>query len=219
MKRREFTTHLALAGAGLGASFACGTARAQAAPVEGQNFVRLSTPAPVTVPADKKFDVVEFFWYGCPHCNSLEPLLDRWVPRLPAEVSFRKVHVAFGAIHQLHQRMYYTLDEMGALPTMHRRIFAAMHQQGRRLATEAEITAFVKENGIDGARFGEVFKSFGVNTKGMRAKQLTEAYKIDGVPSLGIHGRFYTAASLPGNGTHERMLATADALIQRLRQG
>ena len=94
-----------------------------------------------------------------------------------------------------------------------------MHQQGRRLATEAEITAFVKESGVDTARFGEVFKSFGVNTKGMRAKQLTEAYKIDGVPSLGIHGRFYTAASLPGLGTHERMLATAEALIQRLRQG
>jgi thiol:disulfide interchange protein DsbA len=219
MKRREFTTHLALAGIGLGATATMAPAQAQGGPVEGQHFVRLATPAPVTVPADKKIDVVEFFWYGCPHCNALEPLLDRWAPRLPADVSFRKVHVGFGAIHQVHQRMYYALEELGALPTMHKRIFAAMHQQGRRLANEAEIVAFVKESGIDSAKFAETYKSFGVNTKAMRAKQLSEAYKIDGVPSLGIHGRFYTAASLPGNGSHERMLATADALIQRVRQG
>jgi thiol:disulfide interchange protein DsbA len=219
MKRRDFTAQLTLAGIGLGATAAVAPAPAQGGPVEGQHFVRLATPAPVTVPADKNIDVVEFFWYGCPHCNALEPLLDRWAPRLPADVSFRKVHVGFGAIHQVHQKMFYALEEMGALATLHRRIFAAMHQQGRRLASEAEIVAFVKESGVDGTKFAEVFKSFGVNTKAMRAKQLSEAYKIDGVPSLGIHGRFYTAASLPGNGSHERMLATADALIQRVRQG
>ena len=215
MNRREFTNCLAASGLGLAALDA---AWAQGAPVEGQQYVRLASPAPVTLPSpDKKVDVVEFFWYGCPHCNAFEPLLEAWTRRLPADVSFRRVHVGFGPIHQVHQRMFYALEEIGALPAMHKKVFAAMHLQGRRLTTESDIVAFMKDNGIDAAKFLESFKSFGVNTKATRAKQLTDAYKIDGVPALGIQGRYYTSASLTGS--HERTLQVADFLIQRARQG
>jgi thiol:disulfide interchange protein DsbA len=213
MNRREFSRCLTGGGLGLAATSA---AWAQGTPVEGQQYVRLASPAPVTLPSpDKKVDVVEFFWYGCPHCNAIEPLLDSWSKRLAPDVSFRKVHVGFGQIHQVHQRMYYAMEEMGLLPTLHKKVFAAMHLQGRRLATESDISAFMKENGVDAGKFLETYKSFGVNTKATRARQLTDAYKIDGVPAMGVQGRFYTSGALTGS--HERMLQVVDFLIQRSR--
>jgi thiol:disulfide interchange protein DsbA len=188
------------------------------APVEGQHFVKLSTPASVSLPSpDKKVDVVEFFWYGCPHCNNFEPILDGWVKRLAPDVSFRRVHVGFGAQHQIHQKLHYALEEMGVLPTMHRKVFAAMHSPSnrRQLISESEIKAFGTESGIDGAKLVETMKSFGVNTKAARARQLTDAYKIDGVPALGVQGRWYTSGSLAGS--LERMVAVTDFLIDRAR--
>jgi protein dithiol oxidoreductase (disulfide-forming) len=217
MKRRDFSTQLAhIAGAGL-ALGVTGLAQAQAgAPVEGTHYVRLQTAAPVSLPsADKKIEVVEFFWYECPHCNQFEPQLESWVKKLPADVAFRQVPVGFTARHQLHQKLFYALEEMGQLSTLHRRIFAAIHVQSRRISTEAEIMAFVKDQGVDMAKFGDAFKSFQVNTKASRAKALSDAYKIDGVPALGIQGRFFTSGALAG--THERALAVADFLIQRAR--
>ena len=214
MKRRDFSRQLAGAGLGLAAA---GWAQAQGGPVEGQHYVRLSTPAPVTLPSpDKKIEVVEFFWYGCPHCFTLEPLLESWVKRLPPDVAFRQVPVGFSVPHQVHQKLYYALEEVGALPALHRRVFSALHQQNLRLNNEADIVAFVGANGVDTAAFTAAFKSFGVATKANRAKQLSEAYKIDGVPALGVQGRFYTSASLAGS--HERALAVTDFLIQRARQ-
>lgn len=212
MQRREFSKHLA--GAGLGLAVA-GSVQAQGGPVEGTHYVKLSTPLPLSLPADKKVEVVEFFSYGCPHCYNLEPLLEAWVKKLPPDVSFRAVPVGFSMQFQVMQKTYYALEEMGQLANMHRKVFAAIHGQGRRLTNEAEVVAFMQSNGIDGAKFAEAYKSFGVTTKSNRAKQLSEGYKIDGVPALGVQGRFYTAASLAG--THERALAVADFLIQRAR--
>jgi thiol:disulfide interchange protein DsbA len=215
MKRRDFSRQLAGAGLGLAAA---GWAQAQGGPVEGQHYVKLSTPAPVTLPApDKKVEVVEFFWYGCPHCFNLEPLLESWVKRLPPDVAFRQVPVGFSVPHQVHQKLFYALEELGQLPALHRRVFTAIHRQNARLNSESDILAFVTANGVDGAQFTTAFKSFGVATKANRAKQLSDAYKIDGVPALGIHGRFYTSGSLAGS--HERALAVTDFLIQRARQG
>ena len=214
MQRRDFSKQLA--GVGLGLAVA-GRASAQNSPVEGTHYVKLSTPAPVTLPsADKKIEVVEFFSYACPHCSALEPLIEPWARKLPADVAFRQVPVGFSPVYLVLQKTYYALEELGQLPNLHRKIFAAIHQQSKRLGTEADITAFVVANGVDAAKFTEAYRGFGVNTKSSRAKQLSEAYKIDGVPALGIHGRYYTAASLAG--THERALAVADYLIQQARQ-
>lgn len=215
--RRDFSRQLIAAGAVLAAPQVL-LAQTAGAPVEGQHFARLSTPAAVSLPSpDKKIDVVEFFWYGCPHCNSFEPMLEGWVKRLPPDVSFRRVHVGFGAQHQIHQKLHYALEEMGLLATMHRKVFAAMHASSnrRQLISDSDISAFGTENGIDGAKLIATMKSFGVNTKAARARQLTDAYKIDGVPALGVQGRWYTSGSLAGS--LERMVAVADFLIVRAR--
>ncbi len=214
MQRRTFSRTLAGSALGLAAT---GLARAQGVPKEGTQYVRLQQPAPVNLPADKKIEVVEFFWYGCPHCYAFEPTLEAWVKRMAPDVAFRQVPVGFMAVHQQHQRLFYALEEMGVLPTLHRRVFAAIHQQNRRLGSEAEIVAFAKENGLDGAKLAEAMKGFGVTTKCTRARQLTDAYKIDGVPALGIHGRYYTSASLTGS--HERAVQVADYLIGLARKG
>ena len=212
MQRRDFSQHLAVAGLGLAVS---GLARAQA-PKEGTQYVRLQTPAPVSLPsADKKIEVVEFFWYGCPHCYAFEPILENWVKTLPADVAFRQVPVGFMAPHQMHQKLFYALEEMGQLAAQHRKVFAAIHQQNRRLSSEAEIAAFATSNGIDGAKLVQAMNAFSVSTKANRAKQLADAYKIDGVPALGINGRFYTSGALAGN--HERAVQVADFLIQQSR--
>jgi thiol:disulfide interchange protein DsbA len=215
MKRREFSKQLA--GGGLGLVLG-GQALAQGGPVEGRHYVKLAEPAPVTLPsADKKVEVVEFFWYECPHCNTFEPSLDAWVARLPADVAFRRVPVGFTARHQVAQKAFYAMEEMGVLGTMHARVFAAVHVQGRRLLTEKAYAEFLAANGVDADKFTAAFRGFSVNTKANRARQLADAYKIDGVPAIGVHGRFYTSGTLAGG--HAGTLAVADFLIQRARSG
>jgi protein dithiol oxidoreductase (disulfide-forming) len=211
MKRREFTAQVA-AGLSLGLP---AWAQAPGTPVEGTHYVRLNTPA--AVPGNGKIDVIEFFWYGCPHCNAFEPMLDAWAKRLPPDVAFRRVHVAFTALHETHSKVFYALEALGQVEAMHRKVFAAIHQQRLALNNEAEIAAWMEKNGLDRAKFVDAYKSFGVATKVRQAKQLSEGYKIDGVPALGVHGRYYTSVSLAGG--NDRVLSVADFLIQRARKG
>lgn len=218
MKRRDFSKQLAGGGLALAGLSVARHALAQGGPVEGRHYIKLAEPAPVSLPsAEKKIEVVEFFWYECPHCNTFEPSLQAWVKRLPADVAFRHVPVGFTARHQVAQKAYYALEEIGALDAMHDRIFAAIHAQGQRLLTEAAYADFVAKHGVDAAKFTAAFRGFSVNTKANRARQLTDAYKIDGVPAIGVHGRFYTSGSLAGG--HAGTLAVADFLIQRARSG
>ncbi|MEN9420286.1 MAG: thiol:disulfide interchange protein DsbA [Pseudomonadota bacterium] len=211
MDRRHFSSCLAAGATLLGTAHAWAQA---AAPVEGRHYVRVNPAAPVAAPAGK-IDVVEFFWYGCPHCHALEPALEAWVRRLPPDVTFRRIPVAFSAVHESHQRLFYTLEAMGQLEAMHRRVFLAIHQQTQRLEREADQVAFLKAQGVDTARFAEFSRSFSVQTKMRQARQLADAYKIDGVPTIGVQGRFYTAGSLAGS--NEAALAVADFLIKRVR--
>jgi thiol:disulfide interchange protein DsbA len=213
MKRREFSVSMAAGGLAL---LGAGGARAQGAPVEGTQYVKLAQPAPVSLPADKKVEVVEFFWYECPHCNAFEPLLEPWAARLPADVAFHRVPVGFTARHQVAQRAFYALEEMGQLDALHRRVFAAIHVQRQRLLSDKAYVDWAASQGVDGEKFAAAMKSFSVATKARRATQLSEAYKIDGVPALGVQGRFYTSGALAG--THERALQVTDYLIQLARK-
>lgn len=215
MKRREFSTHLMAGAVGAAALSAGSAARAQSEFVEGTHYVKLSQPGPV--PANGKIEVVEFFWYGCPHCQAFEPALDAWQKKLPADVAFQRMPVAFREEPFVaHQRLFFALDALGLIDTMHRKVFNAIHLDRMRLDKLPEIVAFVTKNGVDGAKFSEAFNSFSVQTKVRQAKQLAEVYRIDGVPTLGIQARFYTSGSLAGG--PERALAVADYLITRARK-
>lgn len=211
MNRRELTCG---AGAGLLLTAAGARAQAGAAAVEGRDFVRLNPPAPV--PPGGKIDVIEFFSFGCPHCYAFEPMLEAWVKRLPPDVAFRRVPAAFNAPFEGYAKLFYALEATGLAEQLHKRVFAAIHVQRQRLDKEADLAAFVTSAGGDGAKFVEAYKSFGVATKVRQGKQLSEAYKIDGVPTLGIHGRWFTSGSLAGG--HDRALQVADQLIGRARK-
>ena len=213
MKRREFSVSMAAAGLAL---VGPGAARAQGVPVEGTQYVKLAQPAPVSLPAGKKVEVVEFFWYECPHCNAFEPILEPWAARLPADVAFHRVPVGFTARHQVAQRAFYALEEMGQVDALHKRVFAAIHVQRQRLMTDKAYVDWAVAQGLDGDKFAAAMKSFSVATKARRATQLSEAYKIDGVPALGVHGRYYTSGALAG--THERALQVTDHLIELARK-
>jgi thiol:disulfide interchange protein DsbA len=215
MNRREFSA--SLLAAGLGNAALSSPAQAQANwPAEGVNYVRLSQPVPV--PQNGKIEVIEFFWYGCPHCNAFEPTLDAWQKTLPADVAFRRVPVAFSEEpFGAHQRIFFALDAMGLVPTMHRKVFYAIHNERMRLAKPDEIQAFMAKNGVDGAKFMEAYNSFSVQTKAMQARQLAQAYKIDAVPAMGVAGRYYITGTMAG--TNERMPAVVDALVAKIRKG
>ena len=198
MKRREFSTQLMATAVGAAALSAGGAAHAQSEFVEGTHYIKLSQPGPA--PADGKVEVVEFFWYGCPHCHAFEPALDAWQKKLPADVAFRRIPVAFRE------------EPFGT----HQRLFFALHLDRMRLDKLPDILALMTKNGVDGAKFSEAFNSFSVQTKIRQARQLAETYRIDGVPTLGIQARFYTSGSLAGS--PDRTLAVADYLIQRSRK-
>lgn len=215
MKRREFSTQLLVTAVGATAWTTTVNAQAQSEFVEGTHYVKLSQPH--AVPGGGKIEVLEFFWYGCPHCAAFEPALDGWQKKLPADVAFRRMPVAFREEpFTTHQRLFFTIEAMGLVDTMHRKVFNAIHLDHARLDKLPDIVEFVTKNGVDGVKFSEVFNSFSVQTKARQAKQLAESYRIDGVPALGIQGRFYTSGSMAGSG--ERSLAVADYLIQRVRK-
>ena len=210
MNRREFGLNasvLTLAGLALPAG-------AQGGPVEGKDFMRVAQPVPMT---GDKIEVVEFFGYWCPHCHAFEPALDAWVKKLPATVNFRRMPVAFNAAQEPAQRLYFGIEALGLVDTLHRKVFAAMHVERKRLDKDSEIADFAKANGVDPAKLQDAMKSFSVATKMRQARQLSEAYRIEGVPTLGIHGRFMTSPSIAGS--QERALAVADALIGQARKG
>ena len=216
LTRRDFST--CLVGAGLGSALP--GAFAQAAPTEGVHYVRLAEPAPA--PAGK-IEVIEFFWYECPHCNALEPALDAWARRLPDDVAFRRVPVwfreePFGP----QQRLFYTLDALGLVPTLHRKVFQAIHGERTRLRTAEDMAAFALKNGLDPMAFMTTYNSFGVQTKAQQARQTASAYKIDAVPAMGVQGRYYTNGNLANTGLPpgpiDRMLGVVDALVGKVRQ-
>ncbi len=213
MQRRQFAT--TVIGAAAVAFARPGDSRAEGGPVEGRNYVRLAQPVAVSAPPGQ-FEVIEFFWYGCPHCNAFEPALASWAVQLGPDVAFRRVPVAFRAEPDVaHQRLYYALEGLGLLDALHRKVFFAIHQERQRLDRPAEIESFMARNGVDVARFMPIYQSFGVQTKVRQATQLVDSYKIDAVPAMGIQGRFLTTGVLAGD--NPRMLTVTDVLLQRLR--
>ena len=218
MNRREFTTLSAGAviGATIGGLWLPGTAWAQGGPVEGKDYVKLPQRQPTQDP--KKIEVVEFFWYGCPHCYTFEPVLDVWQKKLPADVTFRRLPVAFREVpFVLHQKLYFALEAMGLVEQLHRKVFSAMHVEHLKLDTPEAVGDFVAKNGVDRVKFLDTMNSFSVQAKARQAAALSAGYKIDGTPAIGINGSYYTSGSLAGG--NDRALAVTEYLMAQVRKG
>lgn len=214
MKRRQFTLQAAavLAPALLGGPVAWAQ---PARPREGKDYLVLGKRAPVDAPAGKT-EVIEFFWYSCPHCNAFEPALEAWVKNLPKDVSFKRVPVAFRDDFAPQQRLFYTLEAMNKVDEYHRKVFQAVHGERQPLNTDDAILAWAARQGFDMAKFTETYRSFTVASKLRKAVQLQDAYRVEGVPALGIAGLYYTDGSI--SGSMERALQVTDHLIAEARK-
>jgi protein dithiol oxidoreductase (disulfide-forming) len=213
IKRRDFCVTATLASVGFSSTDLFAQAKL---PQAGTDYVRLSKPAPVDAPAGK-IEVLEFFWYSCPHCNAFEPVLNAWANRLPKDVVFKRVPVAFQDSYVPQQRLFYTLEAMGLTAKLHDRVFAAIHVERQNLSSEQAITDWVVKQGVDKAVFTSNFNSFTTVAKARRASQLMNAYEVDGVPALGVAGRFYTDGAMTK--AMDRALQVVDFLVAEVRAG
>ena len=184
-------------------------ALAQKIPADGTDFRSLRQPVAVEVPAGK-IEVIEFFWYGCPHCNTLEPSLVDWTRKQAPDVVVRHVPVAFNDSLVPHQRLYYTLEALGKETELRPKVFAAIHREKNMLNKEELMADWAAKNGIDRKKFVDTYNSFGVQTKTRRAAQLAESFGIDGVPSIAVAGKVVIPNS-------PAVLTVADYLVARER--
>ena len=216
MKRREFS--LAAATVAAATAFALpNAAHAQGKPPkDGDDYLSLDKRVPVEAPAGK-VEVIEFFWYSCPHCNAFEPKLVEWIKHLPKDVAIKRVPVGFRDDFVPQQRLFYVLEAMNKLDELHGKVFYAIHVEHQPVNTQDTIAAWVEKQGVDKAKFLELYNSFSITTKTARARQLQDLYKVQGVPALGIAGRFYTDGSLAQN--MERALQVTDYLVAEVRKG
>jgi len=160
------------------------------------HYQLIQPPQPTTT--KDKVEVVEMFWYGCPHCNALEPYVERWLKRKPGNVEFIRIPAVFRPMWELHARAFYTAEILGVQDKTHSAMFEAIHNQKRTLGTEQELMEFFAQHGVSNADFNRVFRSFAVEAKVRRAKDLSQRYGIDGVPALIVNGKYRTGSQLAG---------------------
>ena len=181
----------------------------------GQDYLVLAS-AQGTSSSPDKIEVAEIFWYGCPHCYNLEPLVRNWEKKLATDVSFVRLPVMWNPTNQIHARMFYTAQALDKLNDMHDAIFREMHLNKKMLTDEAEIQAFFERFGVSGADFQKTFRSFAVEGQLRRAKDLTQRYQVRSVPQMVVNGKYTTDA--PGVKNFDDMLAVVGELVERERQ-
>lgn len=211
MLLRTFASRLAylfavlslMAGASLGA---------QPAPAgAAQPYRELATPQPTMSPG--KIEVLEFFSYGCPHCNEFYPLLNAWLAKQPKDIVLRREAVSLGHVQWVNlARAYYALKTTGDLPKLDGALFHALHDEQLPLVDEQSLADWVGKKGGDAAKFTAAYTSFGVNNQTVQSDAMVQKYTIEGIPALIIDGRYLALGD-----THEEMLANADQAIAATR--
>jgi thiol:disulfide interchange protein DsbA len=199
MKRRDFSMTAASAVAASALTLPVApSAFAQGQPFkEGREYRLIKTPLASDAPAGK-IDVIEFFWYSCPHCNLFEPALAEWAKTAPKDLNLRRMPVAFNASFVPQQKLYFALEGMNKLDELHVKVFRAIHAEKQRLAKDDDIFAWVGKQGVDVTKFKEVYNSFAVSNQVRRASQLQDAFAVEGVPSMGVAGKYYTDGTMAG---------------------
>ena len=190
------------------------TAQAADVPLEaGKTYVELANPVPVSEPG--KIEVVELFWYGCPHCYAFEPTINPWAEKLPADVNFKRIPALFGGPWDAHGQLFITLDTMGVEHKVHNAVFNAIQKEGKRLTKPEDMADFVATQGVDKAKFLETFNSFAVKGKMAQYKELAQKYGVQGVPTMIVNGKY--RFDLGTTGGPEQTLDVANQLIAKER--
>jgi thiol:disulfide interchange protein DsbA len=191
----------------------CTTLGGESAPEEG--FEYRAAVSPVHPETGGRLEVVEFFWYGCPHCNAFEATLDGWLARRPPDVAFRKVHVGLSPRWVPHQQLFYALEQLGRTDATTARVFHAIHVDQAKLEERDAMADFVVKLGVDRRAFVEAFESPQVRERMQRADALAAAFGVQGVPNLGVHGKWLTSPGMAGS--YADALRVVDFLLAKER--
>ncbi|WP_281646585.1 thiol:disulfide interchange protein DsbA/DsbL [Parendozoicomonas sp. Alg238-R29] len=178
---------------------------------EGVHYFRLDTPVPTQT--KDKVEIAEAFWYGCPHCFTLEPTIEAWKKTLPEYTSFRKVPAQFSPVWKNHAQLYFTVDALKLGTAAHEDVFAAIHKQGRKLDTQEEMVQLLSKYGVSEADFKKAFKSFGVRNQMRQADAVVRGSRLTGVPALIVNGKYRLSAQSAGSNTE--MLKVAEYLMEK----
>lgn len=194
--------------------FALGLISSAQAAEWGKDYVEITPAQPVEAPRGK-VEVIEFFWYRCPHCADLEPELEAWIKRQPAHVVVRRQPAVLSDSWLPLARVYYALEAVGQVERLHAEVFKAIHRERIDLNDPNTFFDWAAARGVDRRKLAEAYNSFSVNAKAARAKQLTARYKISGVPAFVVNGKYQTSASLTGG--HKELFRVLDTLIEEER--
>lgn len=180
----------------------------------GKDYQTVSPAQPTADPA--KIEVVEVFWYGCPHCYHLEPSMERWLKSKPDDVRFVRMPATLNNTWRLHAQAYYTAEVLGVEDKVHLPMFKAIHEQGLTLNTKAALAGFFNQFGVDESTFHKTFDSFAVESRLQRTDKLLRSYKISSVPTLVVNGKYWTNGKFAGSSSN--MLDVVDQLVERERR-
>lgn len=187
---------------------------ALAAPVAGQDYEVLDAPVPTHVD-DGQIEVIEVFWYGCPHCYNLEDPLNAWVEELPGDVIFQRLPATMGKVWTTHATAFFAAQRLSILDELHDDFFDAIHQGGRQLADTDEIAAFFSNYGVSEEEARKALTSFGVKSQVNQAHARIRDYRLMGVPALVVEGRYVITPSSAGSLAN--MPQVAGALVDQVR--
>jgi thiol:disulfide interchange protein DsbA len=188
--------------------------------VAGRDYRVINPPQPTE--SGKKIEVLEFFWYGCPHCNALQPSLRIWLKQKPVDVEFRRVPAILADSWIPLTRAYYALEVMGAVDKLHHEVFSAIHEKNLRLQDPKVLFDWVAQNGLDRQKFADAYGSFGVQSRGQRSIEMTRNYDISGTPTITVDGKYLVAPSMtlkPDNNVdYEKFFQVLDQVIAMARK-
>lgn len=168
---------------------------------------------PFATDTGDKVEVLEFFWYGCPHCYSFEPFISAWKKTKPANVEFVRVPAVFRPDWEIQAKTYYALSVMGVIEDVHGKIFDAIHKDKKRLNTLDAMADFVEKNGVDKKLFLKEYSSFAVDSMVRKGKRKQKDYQIQGVPTVVVNGKYITGASMAG--AYDNLIKIIDHLIAK----
>ena len=180
---------------------------------EGKHYERLSHP--VRTRDSEKIEVVELFWYGCPHCFHIEPLISAWLEHQPEDVDFWRSPAMWNDTMRVHARAFYTAKALGALEQLHEPLFEAINLQGREMTRDAELKQLFVDHGVKAEDFEKTFNSFGINAQVNQADSRARSYQIRGTPEIVVNGTYRVTARLAGS--QAAMLEVVDFLVNKIR--
>ncbi len=194
-------------------AFSAVQAQNGATPKQG-TYRALARPQPGEI--DNKVEVVEFFWYNCPHCHEFEPALTTWLKTAPQGIAFKRVPVVYREDFLPQARAYYAFEALGKLDELHKKMFDAIHGEKKPLNTPEQIANWVATQGVDKDAFMKAYSSFSVQSKANRAKQLTDAFEVDGTPTMAVAGKYLTSGTISGGGL-AGSLQVVDQLVSAVK--